>query len=208
MPFTLVEFAELRPYLYHVTAAENVRPIAQTRRLAPAAELLRRAGRLDLLAVLRREPVSLRLHQDIITIKDHGPLIEANIAFEQGCNLARYIALLNEYVFFWPGDECNTIGSGVRHRAHYGGNRSAMIRIQFASLQAANMGVAPHFTRCNSGSARIQLGRRVPRGALTFQDLDGVNWRRSQTIEVAFKGALTLPEHVDLSVNGDPWTPL
>lgn len=47
MQLDLHTFARLRPYLYHVTALENLSSVRRTGRLEPASALMRRAGRAD-----------------------------------------------------------------------------------------------------------------------------------------------------------------
>ena len=82
--FTIAEFAQLRPFLYHVTARENIPALQQTWKLHPAAELLTACGRSDLLRAHRPDSVAVRIWDQTIGLKDQRPLSAANVRLETG----------------------------------------------------------------------------------------------------------------------------
>jgi len=77
MAFTLDQYSALRPFLYHVTARENLVPLRRNRRVDTASALLRGAGREDLLRTRRPGPITVTMGGDSIVLKDQRPLIVA-----------------------------------------------------------------------------------------------------------------------------------
>jgi hypothetical protein len=98
MPFSLDDFSRRRPYIYHLTAADNVPSIRVFGRLLSAATLAEKAGRPELRT--QRRPDQVRLQHPACTLRDQGPLHLGNMALEEGWSLDMFVALLNERVFF------------------------------------------------------------------------------------------------------------
>lgn len=92
MAVDLVRFTKLRPFLFHVTARENLGPLQHTRQLEPAASLLRRAGRMELLGSRRRSAVEIAVDGFRIALKDQGPLIFANAELAGGWTPDDFVA--------------------------------------------------------------------------------------------------------------------
>src|ERR1041385_4202866 len=104
MPFTLEQYASLRPFLYHVTARENLARLGHTRCLETASAILRAAGREDLLRARRPSPVTITAGGDAIVLKDQRPLVAANLMFTADWQFDDFVQYLNDHVYFWPGD--------------------------------------------------------------------------------------------------------
>jgi hypothetical protein len=86
--------------LYHLTHRGNAPRMAKASRIDSAATLMRYASCADLVRVRRDKPMSLRIGADMIWLRDHRPLVEANIAFEGGWGLGDLIESINRRVFF------------------------------------------------------------------------------------------------------------
>lgn len=196
----------IRPYLYHVTARQNLAALAAERILHPAAELMRRAGRSDLLRWRRTDPVSLVADGRAYMLKDQRPLIAANADFE-GCSLEEFVEYLNAHVFFWPGSAEKPVSSGLRLRQHYESESPLVLRVRTDALLADNPGTEPLFCQFNSGAPRQQSGRRVRRGLRLFSPASDFNRRESEVVEVGFRGSVRLPSDAAIR-DATGWSPL
>ena len=208
MSFTVAEYAELRPFLYHVTARENLPRLRRTRRLEPTAALLRAAARLELLRIRRPEPVTISIDGDTVVLKDQRPLIEANVSPADGWDFGDLVQFLNEHVFFWPGDAIGPVLSGRRLLAHYASDLPTVLRVPVLDLVAVNPEVAPLFSPYNTGAPRMQRGKPVRRGADVFRPAHDARRRRFEVVEVAFRGALLLPHSVQVPGPREQWVGL
>jgi hypothetical protein len=121
----------------------------------------------------------------------------------------RFIAHLNDRVFFWPGTLNGPISYGSRHFARYEAESPAILRVPTLDVFEANPAVLPLFCRFNSGSPRCTQGRPSPRGAMTFVEAQDAAFRASQVVEVTFAGSVELPATAQLGVRpGGPWQSL
>jgi hypothetical protein len=209
MPFTLNTFCALRPYLYHLTAAANLPRLLRLRRLQSTADLAREAGRDDLLAVRRREHTPLLVGRETVWLRDQAPLHRGNMALEPGWSFERFVAHLNERVFFWPGGATGPISYGKRHYGRYAAEQPVIVRLAVASLVSANPDIALEFSRCNSGSPRYNRGNAGPRGGATFMACSVVQFDPAQVVEVTALGSVFLPDDAKWATSlGGPWTTL
>jgi hypothetical protein len=205
MAFTISEYAELRPYLYHVTARENLPRLRRTRRLDPAAELIRAAGRLELLRTRRSEPVAIVVDGELVVLKDQRPLVEANVSPAGGWEFGDLVAFLNGHVFFWPGDAIGPVLSGCRLLAHYEPDLPAVLRVPMLDLIGSNPELPPLFSPYNTGAPRMQRGRPVSRGPDVFRPAHEARRRRFEVVEVAFRGTVQLPDSVQVAARPERW---
>jgi hypothetical protein len=194
MTIDLGAFSELRPYLFHLTAAENLPRIRRTRVLESTAALVQRANRPELLDVKRRSHVRLTIDGDEVILRDQAPLHAGNILFNDDCTFAQFVGQLNARVFFWPGDEDGPIPYGLRHFARYESESPAILRVSFTGLMTANPGLNPLFCRYNSGSPRWSRGAAAPRGAATFVPAAEASFRLSEVVEVTALNLVQLPD--------------
>ncbi|GLC28299.1 DUF7002 family protein [Roseisolibacter agri] len=209
MPFDLTTFGRLRPYLYHLTAAENLPRIRRTRVLESAAALARRAGRAELLRERRRDHVPVLVDGEPVVLRDQAPLHRGNMALDDGWTFAEFVEHLNARVFFWPGTAQGPIAYGQRHFGRYEAEHPAILRVPFAALVAANPGWDVRFCRFNSGSPRWTMGRAAPRGAATFVPADGAAFGAAQVVEVTVCDQVVLPDETAVGERlAGPWRPL
>lgn len=209
MSLVLADLVRLRPFLYHLTAPENLRRIRATRRLESATQLATEGGRADLLGTRRREHIRVTLEEDVVVLRDQAPLYEGNMRLDSDWTFARFVQHLNDRVFFWPGDASGPIAYGQRHFARYEPEQPALLRIRFASLLASNGNRVPEVCRYNSGSPRWSNGIAAPRGGQTFVPADRATIRPAQVVEVTWPGGVELPADGEFGSHPTgPWQPL
>lgn len=197
MTVDIEHFVRIRPYLYHVSARQNLAALAAERMLHPAGELMRRAARSDLVRWRRTDPVTLVADGRVYVLKDQRPLIANNADFE-GCSVEEFVEYLNEHVFFWPGTAERPVSSGVRLQQRYEIEAPLVLRMRAEALLAENPETEPLFCQFNSGAPRRQGGRRVRRGLRLFTAARDFSRRESEVVEVAFRGSLRLPSDAEV----------
>jgi len=201
MPFPLKSFSFLRPFLYHLTSADNLDSIRSTRRLRCAAEFIRSSGQDDLLQRHRKESCSVQRGGVRVRLQGQSPLHAGNIAFEGGWSLNDLIEHLNGLVFFWPGSETGPSRYGMNHfESSSWGERPVVLKTGTTELFDANPAGSPLFCRFNSGSPRWSNGQPSPRGHDTFLPANKFEGSPSKVVEVVFPEAVALPE-------GTQWGP-
>jgi hypothetical protein len=174
--------------------------------LFPAAVLMQRGGRNDLLRARRHLPTTIRIGGVDVWIRDQRPLYRGNIKFPNGYTLEDLIESLNRRVFFWPGTAAGPISYGIRHFGRYKEEKPIILRIGFEELVDGNRTVAPRYCNYNSGSPRCSNGEKSPRGPNTFLLADDFNGTPSKVVEVTFDSAITLPRHAEFGVTPKgPW---
>lgn len=196
----LDKFKKARPFLFHLTAAANIARIRQSRWLRSASELLSEVGMEAHSTQRRAAHLRISIGADEAWLRDQAPLHARHIAFEEGWDLPRLVALLNARVFFWPGAEAGPIESGRRHFEHYQstGEDVRILRVPTASLLDANTSNEPQMCRYNSGAPGGR-GGPWPRGAATFQPASTCGFTPSEVKEVTFVGGVSLPQDTELS---------
>lgn len=206
MPFSTADFAQVRPYLYHLTATWNLPRIRRTRRLESAAVLARQAGRPDLIEARRRDHVELSVHGEQVSLRDQAPLHAGNMRLDPMWSFAQFVRHLNERVFFWPGTLAGPISYGMRHFGRYEIEQPSILRVRFTSLLEENPDLEPRFCRYNSGSPRWNRGVASPRGESTFVPAAEASFRPAQVVEVTAVGSVILPEDTQWgAVPAGPW---
>lgn len=208
MAFTLDQYIGLRPFLYHVTARENLARLARTRRIDTTSAILEAAGRPNLTRTRRPEAIGVLVGGEPVTLKDQRPLVLANVTFTPGWQAEDYLQYLNEHVYFWPGDALSMIPPGGRLLAHYAPELPGVLRLPVRELLAANPQAVPLFSRYNSGAPRMQRGKPVERGPNLFRPVAEARGQPYNVIEVVFRGSVVLP--ADTVVAGEPetWIPI
>ena len=188
---TASALASTRPYLYHLTAEENISRIRHHRRLHSAARLFEDSGRRDLLRVRRRQHEVVTIGGERVVIRDQRPLHRGNVALDRGWEFEDFIELLNRQVFFWPGNADSPISYGVRHFERYRTEDVAIIRVPLLDIIAVND--EPFVCRYNSGSPRCNGGKPSPRSSQTFAPLTRSPLRPGEVVEVTFASGASLP---------------
>jgi hypothetical protein len=201
--------SKVRPYLYHLTAAENVGRIQRARSLSSAAELFAAASRSDLGRSRRRHHEVITIGGEAIVIRDQAPLHRGNVVLPDGWSFDDLVAMLNRQVFFWPGTQSSPIAHGVRHFERYRGEDTRIIRVPLLDLVSVNPSREPNVCRYNSGSPRCNGGRPSPRSPKTFEPLTISRLRPSEVVEVTFSPDAMLPSSTQVARSlGGRWTSL
>jgi len=194
MGFDQDSFARARPWLYHLTAAANLPAIRARRTLSSAMHLCREAGEPSALSERRKQCVELRLRSgERVVLRDQAPLHAGNISLEGGWTFEDVLLDLNSRVFFWPGKERWLTRYARAHFDRYEGTGVVVLRMATAAMLT---NAQAEFSRVNSGAPRTSGGRKSPRGPATFQARP--DWAPSHTVEVTFRGAVALPDTVEL----------
>jgi hypothetical protein len=206
MGFRIEDYEALRPYVYHTAPVGNTSRILAKRCLEPTSALLEQGGRGDLLCTRRERDLALTIDGYSIVIRDQKPLVAANIEFEAGWGLAELVECINGRVFFWPGGLGGPIEYGATHFERYASERPVVLRIKLRSLLAENPGLQPQFSRYNSGAARQNQGKRIPRGPNTFTAAGRFGGTPGDVKEVAFAAPVRLPDDSESSSSlRGPW---
>jgi hypothetical protein len=195
MTLTFDEFFQQRPYLYHLTACSNIPAIESVGELKSSAELLEEAGKERMLRTKRKRSEQLVVGGFAVSLRDQAPLYAGNIQLRHGWTFSDVVEMLNEHVYFWPGDSGSPSRYGVRHYCRYEkeGEELTMLRVAATDLLSANPESHPRFCRYNSGSPRCSGGQRSPRGDDTFQAEADFAGTPSDVVEVVFHRRVRLP---------------
>lgn len=202
MTLDVHRFVQFRPYLYHLTARENLSAIEQLRELRCTNLLLEASGLEHLASTRRREHLQITIMGSAVIIRDQAPLKEGAIEFEDGWSVPRLVKHLNEQVFFWPGTAAGPIGAGANHFDRYSSERPVIIRIGTQAAIRANL----RYSRFNSGAPRCSGGKRSPRGSKTYFAAEDFPGTPSDVVEVVVEGSLQLPATAELAEQPyGPW---
>ena len=205
MAFALQRLIELRPHLYHLTAASNLSSIVKTKSLRSADLLLADAGMMEQSSQRRLDHLNFRHGHDSVQIRDQKPLIEGAIDFEEGWNISRLVQFINQHVFFWPGNHAGPIGAGVNHFERYRSEAPVILRLATADLLDKGL----KFSRYNSGAPRCSGGRYSPRGSMTYVPALNFLGTASEVVEVVVFGDCPLPATAEVSTSpAGPWSKL
>lgn len=201
-------YENTRPFAYHLTARSNLDRIRAHRRLESALRLMRAAGVADA-TTRRRASLELAVGEDHVLVRDQQPLVEGNIEFDPGWDIARLVENLNSFVYFWPGTAEGPVRYGWNHYARYSGAREEVVvlRVPTARLLATN--ASPLFSSCNSGAPRMSGGKRCRRGGQTFVPAGAFALRPSRVVELVFEGRVELPAETACAGSpAGPWAAL
>ena len=206
MPLDLASLVALRPVLYHLTSRVNLAAIRAVRPLVlrPAAELLRRVAGRDsehraarLLTQRRPGPARIDVSGRPVVLRDQEPLHPGHVALEGGMTFQDLVRLLNERVYFWPGDGRGPVAAGRRHFARCTIKEPAdcvVLAVPFAALLEENPGNPPLLTACNSGAPRSHpITGPQPRGPSTFAPAERFEHTACDVVEVTFARGVCLP---------------
>lgn len=205
--FDLKSLIKLRPFLYHLTAADNVPLLRRTRHLVSTARLLAESNRSELTRIPRRGPLQVPRDDGVVEICDQDPLVKANIDFQSEGTFEDVVENLNRRVYFWPGGQGGPIGHGLRHFKRYQWKRPVLLRAEFALVLKTNPGVIPELCAFNSGAPRCSGGKKSPRGNETFVQATSFPRRPSEVVEVTFVDQIRLPDSTESALSPDgPWS--
>jgi hypothetical protein len=138
-------------------------------------------------------------------LRDQKLLHEKCIEFESGFSMDDLLRELARRVFFWPGWADRPVKSGQNAINIYAIS-DVLIRIPFLEIAEAN---TPYFSRCNSGTTRMQQGKPVPRGPSTFLEAIQCDFPPSKVVEVTFIHSIMLPQTAEVARSlAGPWETL
>lgn len=212
MAIRISELIATSPYLYHVTHASSLGRIRAVRRLDSAAKLMEAGGRLDLLRQRREQMEEFFVNGDMIRLTDQKPIVEANIAFLDGWNLGDLIEAINRRAFFWRGPASGLLKKDQGHFAKYhaAGHQLVFVRIMLDETVRLNADRGPELCRYNSGAARMNRGKRIPRGLSTFVEPENAAFDIGNVREVVFREFVAIPSSAEFSEESwmGPWRSL
>jgi hypothetical protein len=200
MPFTHTEYSRLRPFVYHLTARENLAHIRDQRRLDSSAALLAKAERTGEVRRKRHVMTPAHIGSATVLLRDQRPLHERNIAYAPGWRFEDVLEDLNWRVFFWPGGAGGPIPHGRRYIERYLGQGPIILRAHLASLLWHNPARPPHFCRYNSGSPRYSGGKPSYRGPDLFLPAERFPGTPGGVVEVTFLERVMLPEDTEYTM--------
>lgn len=208
MSFEIEHYAKLRPFLYHLTARQNLAGIRALKRLDSAATTLAAAARHDLLRCKRHDHEIVSVGKRSILLRDQAPLYVGNADLGDEWTFEDLIEHLNKRVFFWSGTEDGPIAYGRRHFERYAHEQPLIFRVRFDSLMRSNPGRTPLFCPYNSGAPRCSYGRKAPRGPDTFLSAEYFRGTAVRAAEVTFLDHVQLPRDAEISTTPDgSWRP-
>ena len=209
MPITLATFTNSRRYAYHVCGEVNFHLIRISGTLRSAESILGGTEHESLLRGKREQTKSVSVNGALVQIRDHKPLISANIEFNEPYSLNDFVQELNSRVFMWAGTEVGPCKSGRNHIQKYKDEGSVFIlRAPTYKLVECNETENLEITFCNSGSARQNNGQRAKRGRHTFMRLAQATRQPGEIVEITFLGVAMLPLETEYARElSGPWFP-
>ena len=210
MPITPAAFVTSRRFAFHVCGAVNFDAIRKSRTLRSAQLILAGSAHEYLLQGRRDQTLSVPLSNGTVQIRDHKPLIRANMELVDGYSFDDFIQELNSRVFLWTGTEAGPCNSGRNHINKYLSEGSVFIlRIPTKQLFEINGVENLDITFCNSGSARQNKGIKAKRGRSTFMNLSAASRNPGDAVEITYKGSAQLPVGAKYAEKlSGPWQPL
>jgi hypothetical protein len=207
MPITPIAFVNSRRFAFHVCGAINFESIRRKRTLRSASEILEGTAHQHLLQGKRSQTKTVDVSGNPFQIRDHKPLILANIELLDSCSLNDFINELNSRVFLWAGTEAGPCTSGKNHIRKYQDEGDVFIfRTPTRRLLELNSVENLEITFCNSGSARQHAGIRAKRGHSTFMALENATQRPGDVVEITFRRSALLPAETEYAKElTGPW---
>lgn len=202
---SLDAFLKSRPWMYHLTARENLPGILATHRLCSAAVLLAHAT----VTVRHRRPESVPVPTPwgTVLIRDQKPLHPGHLKLQPGFSFEDLIELLNRHVFFWPGTDAGPSRYGRTHFARYASSAPVFLRLPTRRL-FERYPDAVRLCRYNSGAPRTVRGQKSPRGPDLFLPPERFSGNPSAVVEVAIPTDVELPDGTQRATTpSGPWAP-
>lgn len=197
------------PYVYHLTASNNIPHISKSRLLHSTTTLVN-ASQLspdeknEFVRNRRPDNVIIKVDGASIAIQDQTPISIKNLnkCLQNGTSARDFIKLLNNRVFFWPSiKRLNT------HFARYSHEGPRILRVPLEDLIDANEDIL--LCHLNSGATRCHPkwgGAPPPRDLNTFQTVENYNEGIGRLAEITVIDTCIIPESAMISSNPNgPW---
>jgi hypothetical protein len=208
----LNKLTRISPFLYHVTHQSSLNRIRRLRRLQSAAALMEAGATNTWLRTRRDSPLEFSIDGDPIVLTDQIPINERNIAFQDGWTLPDLIEAINQRVFFWRGGTAGLLKSNQGHFRKYNGigHELAFLRLSFGDTNRLNVERGPELCKYNSGAARQNDGKPIPRGPNTFVQPPCADFSIGDVEEVVFTRFVDLPTTTEVCFGSwqGPWKPV
>lgn len=217
MSFTIEQLQQVRPFLFHFAPESNRTSLSCDRTMYSTQNTVQKlweynkeqiASVKDFLSTPRIQSIQLRLDNStsrFVTLNDQQPLRESQF-LGLSCTFGEYVALLNSFVFFWPGDGDGPMPGG-RRAAGFAKKYKDYGCLRVPVRDAWNDKQSPLFCEYNSGAPRKCNG--IERGSEIFQSADSGLLRAGQVVEVVFKGVFSIPDSAEWRSPGKAkWEPL
>jgi hypothetical protein len=200
--FTRAHWIRHRPFLYHYAPLANIERIIKRREMLSAEVIVRKAHAYDPSQVLspetflrmpRDRSIVLRigpLEEDVFVLNDQLPMVHRSSFAELDGTHGDFVALLNRFIFYWPGNQDGPITKGDHgqsFRRRY--KHFAELRIPIDDVWTD--GFHPKFCRYNSGAP--QKRDRVKRGPSIFVDASDDKVVTRKVVETIFLKQVALP---------------
>lgn len=203
------KFKEKRPYLYHLTAPENIPQIIKQRKLFSTQYLvnqstLSQSERVDFLRSKRSGHKKIIVDGIEVFIRDQDPISMKSLAkaTTELNSPEDFLEILNERVFFWP-----TIKDLNIHFKRYEGEKPTILR--FSTSDIISLNTDPEFCFLNSGAPRCIAhygGKPAPRNRHTFKTATHFERTYAGVREFTILSSANLPENIWTSDSPDgPW---
>jgi hypothetical protein len=119
------------------------------------------------------------------------------------------IEAINRRVFFWRGTAAGLLRKDQGHSGKYdaAGHALVFLRTSFAEAARLNAGRGPELCKFNSGAARMNDGRPIPRGPSTFVPPEEAQFDLSDVREVVFRDFVDIPPSAEFCEGSwvGPW---
>lgn len=206
MAFTRSHWIRHRPFVYHFATLENIERIVKRGEMLSAEAIVKRAHAYDptqvpdpgaFLRAPRVGPIALTIGpelEDVFVLNDQLPMRhETSFATLVGTR-NDFIALLNSFVFCWPGNEDGPVTKG-NHGQNFLGRYPAFAELRIPIEDAWTDDLPPVFCRYNSGGPQPRDG--VVRGPGIFVSAQEPSLALKKVVEIAFKQRVAIPDSAE-----------
>ena len=194
-------------FLYHFGPVANRNSIENLRCLL-SADLLRALSNEDRNDSRRRERIPMDSPIFNAMLNDQDALNYGHVKHADSMPKTDFVALLDQFCFFWPGDKSGPIDMGRNFVKRYQGNGDQLfgISVPTEAFLKANHSRRIALSNCNSGAPRSNPNAVIYRGNDTFIDWDAYQDKAATVKEVAVLGYARLPKFkvIDLKRTTEP----
>lgn len=195
----IAKFINIRPYLYHLTFAENVSKILEHKKLFSANKIMGMSSNNNFIREKRTSHIPIIIGDKTYWLRDQQPISEKALAkcLTNNWTCNDFFEHLNNRVFTWP-----TLDRLKRHFNRYCYEKPLILRFDTALSLELNSHV--EFCRLNSGATRANsfLGGIPPfRGIDTFVSSENYFYSPGSVAEVVFEDEFILPNEFSIGSN-------
>jgi hypothetical protein len=136
------------------------------------------------------------------TLNDQQALKYGHVKDPSSLSESDFVALLDQFAFFWPGDEDGPIDMGRNFIRRYreSGDLLLQVRVKTESFMKMNHPSRIFLSQCNSGAPRSNPSTLIYRGDNTFISMMNYEGRISDIKEIALSGWAILPSASEIGI--------